>query len=112
MMTPGAPLYVAGWIKRGATGIIGTNRADAAETVRTLLSDLRSRQPAAGASGRPPNVPVPCSVGFSDWKRIDEIERDAGAEGGRPRRKIVMIDQMMKIVREGRAAAASPQPAA
>lgn len=112
MAAPGAPLYVAGWIKRGATGIIGTNRADAAETVRALLSDLRSRQRTAGAGRRQPTLPVSCPVGFSDWKRIDEIERNAGAEGGRPRRKIVMIDQMMEIVREGRAAAASPQPAA
>lgn len=107
----GAPLYVAGWIKRGATGIIGTNRADAAETVRALLADLRNRPYRADAGGRRAGLPVACAVGFSDWKRIDEAERVAGAEGGRPRRKIVTVEQMMRIVREGRARASS-QPAA
>lgn len=108
---PGAPLYVAGWIKRGATGIIGTNRADAAETVRAMLADLRNGQGASGAGGRRPGPPVPGSVGFSDWKRIDEVERASGAAAGRPRRKIVAVEQMMQIVREGRAAVPS-QPAA
>jgi ferredoxin/flavodoxin---NADP+ reductase len=109
---PGAPLYVAGWIKRGATGIIGTNRADAAETVRSLLSDFAAGLWSADAGRHRTGVPVPGSVGFSDWKRIDKIEQAAGAEAGRPRRKIVTVEQMMKVVGEGRSASESSQPAA
>ncbi|WP_326820747.1 NADP oxidoreductase [Streptosporangium sp. NBC_01756] len=41
--------YVAGWLKRGPTGVIGTNKSDAAETVRTLLADLAGREPARHA---------------------------------------------------------------
>lgn len=107
---PGAPLFVTGWIKRGATGIIGTNRADAAETVRTMLADLSGRPRPAEIIGRPPSLAG--SVGFSEWKRIDEAERASGAEEGRPRRKIVTIEQMMRIARQESGATSNPQPAA
>jgi ferredoxin/flavodoxin---NADP+ reductase len=103
----GAPVYVTGWIKRGATGVIGTNRADGAETVRTLLSDLRDgRRSVKSASANPP-VSNSC-VDFDDWKRIDEIERLAGRETGRPRCKIVTIEQMMDVVRQARALPSQP----
>jgi ferredoxin/flavodoxin---NADP+ reductase len=109
----GAPLYVAGWIKRGATGIIGTNRADAAETVRTLLSDFRDGRWSVRSDRLRANPALPCpAVDFADWKRIDEVERVAGGETGRPRRKVVIIDDMIEIVRRGRAATMSSQPAA
>jgi ferredoxin/flavodoxin---NADP+ reductase len=110
----GAPLYVVGWIKRGATGVIGTNRADAAETVRSLLTDFRDKcWPLTG--DRPPtDLPVSCSsIDFTDWKRIDEFERLAGRATDRPRRKIVRIDEMIEIVRRSRGPGAAPsQPAA
>jgi ferredoxin--NADP+ reductase len=109
----GASLYVAGWIKRGATGIIGTNRADAAETVRTLLADFRDkrwsvktdRQQAIALSGNP-------RIDFADWRRIDEAECRSGREVGRPRRKIVSIEAMLDIARSGEAPATPSQPAA
>jgi ferredoxin/flavodoxin---NADP+ reductase len=91
----GAPLYVVGWIKRGAVGIIGTNRADAAETVRTLLFDLQRRS-SGGRSGRK-HVGLQHSTDFEDWKAIDEVECTVGKEVGRPRRKVVSIDAMVEI---------------
>jgi ferredoxin--NADP+ reductase len=109
----GSSLYVTGWIKRGATGIIGTNRADAAETVRTLLADFRdkrwsvktNRPQALGPLGNP-------RINFADWKRIDEAECRSGREVGRPRRKLVSIDAMLDIVRSAEAPAMPSQPAA
>jgi ferredoxin--NADP+ reductase len=83
--TPIPGLYVAGWIKRGPTGIIGTNKKDAAATVASLLADLDGR-PAAGAgigdllAGRGVQV-----VDLEGWRAIDAAERALGAERGRDR---------------------------
>jgi ferredoxin--NADP+ reductase len=73
----GRPLpgeYVAGWIKRGPTGVIGTNKADAAETVRALLADLTGRaaqRPSIEALLESRGVRV---VTYDDWLGIDEGE--------------------------------------
>jgi ferredoxin/flavodoxin---NADP+ reductase len=93
----GAPLYVAGWIKRGASGIIGTNRADAAETVRAMLADLRDGYWPARTGVTQPNPCLRNAVDFSGWKRIDDIEREAGQKDGRPRRKVVTVAEMIGI---------------
>ena len=98
--------YVVGWIKRGPTGIIGTNRKDANETVRGLLADLASgaREDATIASaeeveewlsGRCPDL-----VDLDGWEAIDAHERAAGEDGGQPRRKIVDRTAFMDLVRE------------
>lgn len=109
----GAPLYVAGWIKRGATGIIGTNRADAAETVRTLVSDFRARRRPVTATRSRTHSELPHPVvDFGAWKLIDEAECLAGGEAGRPRRKVVSVAQMVEIVRRGRGALSFHNPRA
>jgi ferredoxin--NADP+ reductase len=98
--------YVVGWIKRGPTGIIGTNRKDANETVRGLLADLAAgtREDATIASaeeveewlsGRCPDL-----VDLDGWEAIDAHERAAGQDGGRPRRKVVDRTTFMSLVRE------------
>jgi ferredoxin/flavodoxin---NADP+ reductase len=101
--------YVVGWIKRGPTGIIGTNRKDANETVRSLLADLASgaREDATIASaeeveewlsGRCPDL-----VDLDGWEAIDAHERAAGETGGRPRVKVVDRTAFMGLVRGGSA---------
>jgi ferredoxin--NADP+ reductase len=92
----GAPLYVAGWIKRGATGIIGTNRADATETVRTMLTDFRDGRWSMN-SKRAGGTTLDRSTSFSGWRRIDEAECASGQASGRPRRKIVDLKAMIDI---------------
>src|SRR4051794_13011680 len=100
---------VGGWIKRGPTGIIGTNRKDANETVRGLLADLAAgtREDATIASaeeveewlsGRCPDL-----VDLDGWEAIDAHERAAGQDGGRPRRKVVDRTAFMSLVRGGSA---------
>jgi ferredoxin/flavodoxin---NADP+ reductase len=112
-MNGAAPLYVAGWIKRGATGIIGTNRADAGETVRKLLSDFREGRWPVKHDRRRVNVPLMSPrIDFGDWRRIDDAECLAGRESGRPRRKMVSIDAMLEVAVRSREGAAIPETAA
>ncbi|MCL4748330.1 MAG: pyridine nucleotide-disulfide oxidoreductase [Burkholderiaceae bacterium] len=92
-------LYCAGWIKRGANGVIGTNRADAAATIESLLADLvRQTRPArksdadallARLAGRGIRW-----TSFEDWKKIDAAEIRRGAASGKPREKFVDLDEM------------------
>jgi ferredoxin--NADP+ reductase len=111
-----APLpgeYVVGWIKRGPSGVIGTNKKDAQETVDAMLADLaaRSNGNAAGAGARAhtPSDPdaaaieallrerQPELVTYSGWEAIDRHERALGERGGRPRVKLTRIDEMLEI---------------
>jgi ferredoxin--NADP+ reductase len=94
-------VYTAGWIKRGPTGIIGTNRADAVETVNTLLQELAQldSQAKPGAEAveellRQRGVKV---IDYSGWKRIDAVEVERGAAEEKPREKIVSIEEMLAI---------------
>ena len=76
-------VYCAGWIKRGPTGIIGTNKKDATETVELLLEDVRSRaasRTGAEVARRPPSRRCSPSadvgpVVYPGWTSIDELER-------------------------------------
>ncbi|GIH98730.1 FAD-dependent oxidoreductase [Planobispora takensis] len=79
--------YVAGWLKRGPTGVIGTNKSDAAETVRTLLADLDGREPAARAdlvsllAGR-----GVFPVTYRQWLSIEAAEAELARSLGRGER--------------------------
>jgi ferredoxin--NADP+ reductase len=93
--------YVAGWIKRGPTGVIGTNKPDAAETVACMLEDV-----AAGRLGQPvaPGPEVierlvrerqPRCVSYADWRQVDALEVGRGRPVGRPRIKFTRIEEML-----------------
>jgi ferredoxin/flavodoxin---NADP+ reductase len=100
----GRPLpgvYCAGWIKRGPTGVIGTNKKDATETVELLLEDLAAgrveRKPDAGAAAVDELLAergVHC-VDYAAWTAIDEAERMAGEKVGRPRVKLCNWDELL-----------------
>lgn len=92
-----APLYVAGWIKRGPTGVIGTNRADAVETVQCLLEDFRDGHLSAGSQRHGESLAFPVAVDFKGWSRIDKAELEAGSQSGRPRRKFVDPAVMLEV---------------
>ncbi len=96
-------LYTAGWIKRGATGIIGTNRADSVETVGCLLDDidrLDTGEAKTGAEGcytilTERNIRY---VSFEDWKKIDASEIERGQAAGKPREKYTDISAMLALL--------------
>jgi ferredoxin/flavodoxin---NADP+ reductase len=92
-------LYATGWIKRGPSGIIGTNRADAVATVQTLFADLAqlSQPPKPGSQGLASMLSGTNirAVSYDGWLRIDAQERARGAGKGKPRNKLTRIDDMM-----------------
>ncbi|MGI8559795.1 MAG: FAD-dependent oxidoreductase [Solirubrobacteraceae bacterium] len=99
----GAPgEYVVGWIKRGPSGVIGTNKKDAQETVDALLEDLAAgrlpvaREPLDDASlERLVHERQPNAVTYAEWVEIDEHERGLGEPTGRPRVKLTTIESML-----------------
>jgi ferredoxin--NADP+ reductase len=97
--------YVVGWIKRGPTGIIGTNKKDANETVRHLLADLAERTPIAPSDDHADDVEswlrerCPDLVDQAGWEAIDAHERGRGEPDGRPRVKVVDRDELVKLSR-------------
>ena len=92
-------LYVAGWIKRGPTGIIGTNKKDAVQTVTCLLADARAPGFLTAASPEPESVDGALAgatvVDAAGWRRIDAAERALGARRGRDRTTISTRDELL-----------------
>ncbi|HUF01538.1 MAG TPA: FAD-dependent oxidoreductase [Gaiellaceae bacterium] len=96
-------LYCAGWIKRGPTGVIGTNKKDAAETVELLLEDAAARRlPPAEGTGTLEELLVERGVEpvvYAGWETIDAAERARGEEQGRPRVKLCSWDELLATAR-------------
>lgn len=95
-------LYAAGWIKRGPSGIIGTNKPDAFETVKSLQADLpslaRCAEPSRDAllaflKARGARV-----VSYEDWRQIDAAEIERGKAAGKPREKFLSIEEMLSVL--------------
>ena len=95
-------LYTAGWIKRGPSGIIGTNRACAVETVTALLADRAALQTEAraGRAGleRLLDERGARAVDYDDWRRIDAAEIARGAPKGKPREKFTRREEMLAVL--------------
>ncbi|MBA4022608.1 MAG: ferredoxin [Gordonia sp.] len=97
-------VYATGWVKRGPSGVIGTNKKCAADTVDLLLQDY-----VAGALADPPqdaesfadlvSKRAPEVVDFAGWSLIDNAEKAAGRPRKRPRVKFVDVDSMMAVIR-------------
>jgi ferredoxin/flavodoxin---NADP+ reductase len=99
--------YCVGWIKRGPSGVIGTNKKDAADTVARILEDE-----AAGTLGTPSPAEadadavatwlaerVPDAITWEGWQAIDAAERAAGEPQGRPRVKLVTLQELREAGR-------------
>jgi ferredoxin/flavodoxin---NADP+ reductase len=97
-------VYVAGWIKRGPSGVIGTNKKDATETVDLLLADaVEGRLPRAGATAGDVDALLAARgvevVSYAGWEHIDRVEREAGEPQGRPRVKLCSWDELLAAAR-------------
>ncbi len=100
----GAPLvghYVTGWIKRGPTGVIGTNKADSVETVNALIEDAGRGALLAPAAPDPAAFETLAHqrqarlVTFPDWRELDRLEVERGRALGRPRVKFTSVEEML-----------------
>ncbi len=106
--------YVVGWIKRGPSGVIGTNKKDAQETVDAMLTDLLPPSDGDGARSEPGAAHIPAApdaaaveallrsrqpelVTYSGWEAIDRHERALGEPAGRPRVKLTRIEQLLEV---------------
>lgn len=101
-------LYATGWIKRGPSGVIGTNKPDSVETVHAMVEDVhggmhwRPSSPDGRAAEALVFARQPMAVSYPDWERLDALECSQGKALGRPRVKFTSIDEMLAAL--GRAA--------
>ena len=116
--------YAVGWAKRGPTGVIGTNKPDAVETIKMMLEDLPPCAAGAAANGeghaaaqrnshggghaRPDDI-IPllqerkvAFVSFADWQILEQIENERGAQRGQPRVKITEVEEMLRLIRSAK----------
>ena len=95
-------LYAAGWIKRGPSGIIGTNKPDSLETAEKMLEDVSNLTPCAtpdsGAVRSLLEERGVRIVSMDDWKKIDEVELANGEAVGKPRERFTRIDEMLAVL--------------
>jgi ferredoxin--NADP+ reductase len=101
--------YVVGWIKRGPSGVIGTNKKDAQETVDAILADLASNGGGDGGAHHEPTEPdgaaveellrerQPQIVTYEGWEAIDRHEKALGEAARRPRVKLTTIEDMLRV---------------
>lgn len=101
---PVVGMYTGGWIKRGPSGVIGTNKPDAVETVKHMLADF-----AAGNMLQPAHPTREAATAFvgkrkadyftyDDWLKLDALELENGTTVGRPRVKFTNVDAMKTAV--------------
>jgi len=97
-------LYTSGWIKRGPSGVVGTNKPDSVESVTCMLEDFST-----GSILEPSHADAisaekfigsrkPDYFSWADWKCLDQLEQDRGKACGRPRVKFTSVEEMKKAV--------------
>jgi ferredoxin--NADP+ reductase len=97
-------VYASGWIKRGPSGVIGTNKSDSADTALRMLEDLRQ-----GVAELPLHAPVTALlaergkrvISFADWQKLDRIESELGKKEARPRNKFVSVTECLRALESG-----------
>ena len=98
-------MYTAGWIKRGPSGVIGTNKTCAQETVGLMVADLAMNKHFQPTDTDPAAIEAlvrsrqPDLVSYADWKKVDLAELAAGDASNRPRVKISNVNEMLELIR-------------
>lgn len=99
---PVAGLYVAGWIKRGPSGIIGTNRACAVGTIASFMADIPKLEAVAKPGGQGLHELLAergtRAVTYAEWRRIDAAEIGRGQPKGKPREKFTRVAEMLNAI--------------
>jgi ferredoxin--NADP+ reductase len=91
-----ASTYVVGWAKRGPSGVIGTNKSDAAEVMKLLVAGLKAPKSSGDISELIAGKKI---VTQTHWQAINEAEIAAGEPLGKPRRKAVAREELLKLGR-------------
>ena len=91
-------LYVVGWAKRGPTGVIGTNKSDATEVAKKIVSELSLRTPKEDL-GVNEVVKDLNFLNLDKWRMINQHEINLGLESGRPRVKLTTIKDIMVLIK-------------
>ncbi len=98
-------LYSTGWIKRGPTGVIGTNKQDSGETVGCITEDIEAGNLLSPETPHPDRIlelireRQPDHFTYEDWLRLNELEISKGQKEGRPRVKYTSIEEMLDAIR-------------
>ena len=90
----GENLYVVGWAKRGPSGVIGTNKSDAADVINLLVSDMREPKPTTELTSLITTNKV---ISQSHWQSINAAEVAAGEPHGKPRIKAVSREELLRL---------------
>lgn len=105
-------MYTSGWLKRGPTGVIASTMRDGFETADSIVSDLRSGELMLNSSskweerrGAEAIIPLLKSrgalpVSFSDWMKLDAMERAKGEQVGKVREKMGNVEEMLKALQK------------
>ena len=104
-------MYCSGWLKRGPSGIIGTNITDAKETVASIVKDFTAGSLKRIGKSEGPSTEGLLSllkerqkdgrlVTWKGYQKINEAEEERGAKVGKPREKIDDVDEMIKVSKE------------
>ncbi|MCB1684186.1 MAG: FAD-dependent oxidoreductase [Pseudomonadales bacterium] len=102
--TPLPGYYAVGWIKRGPSGVIGSNKTDAKETVNCMVEDAlagRCLNPVAASADAITKLieaRQPQLVTFENWRKLDEIEISKGLKADRPRVKFTDVSEMLRVL--------------
>ncbi|TMS22589.1 NADPH:adrenodoxin oxidoreductase, mitochondrial [Larimichthys crocea] len=102
-----AGLYCSGWLKTGPTGVIATTMNNSFDTARSLMEDMDSgmldvsaakpgSQNISGLLEKRGVIPVI----FSDWEKIDSVEISRGEATGKPREKLLSVEEMLQVTRQ------------
>tara|TARA_Y100000588_G_scaffold390588_2_gene496507 strand:- start:13131 stop:14552 length:1422 start_codon:yes stop_codon:yes gene_type:complete len=97
-------IYVSGWIKRGASGVIGTNKSDAKETVANLLADFRQKTILSPQNLDSEDIENLLRnreiryVSYGEWQKIDRLETEMGVSNHQPRVKITSREEIFKAL--------------
>lgn len=97
-------MYAVGWIKRGPSGVLGSNKPDSLKTVETLIGDIEKLQLAPNRTNQSILTKLANSkvdvVSFNEWQNIDAYEIAAGQKVGKPREKLTTISELLAVAKK------------
>ncbi len=96
-------LYTTGWIKRGPTGVIGTNKTDSGETVSFMIEDIERENtlhPELASDESIKELLDEKHISYNEWLRVDWFEKKEGEKQGRPRVKVTGLEEILEILEE------------